>query len=104
MNNIIYSDLIHVAHVDGSNSLTTLFELVSKSDYTVLYFYPKDCSSGCTIEAVDFNKLLAEFVRIGTQVIGVSKDSVVSHQKFITQSQLTIPLISDPSTTLHQYF
>jgi peroxiredoxin Q/BCP len=107
---MIYSDSISVAHVDGSESTTTLAQLTGKhptghkSDYTIIYFYPKDCTSGCTVEAVEFSQLVDEFAALWAQVIGVSKDSITSHHKFITKSQLQVDLISDTDTTLHQAF
>jgi peroxiredoxin Q/BCP len=61
----------------------------------VLYFYPKDDTPGCTLEAQDFNARLAEFAAAGTTVIGVSKDSVKSHDKFCKKHGLGIILASD---------
>ncbi len=62
----------------------------------VLYFYPKDDTSGCTREAQDFSALAGEFEAAGVHLLGVSKDSVASHAKFIGKYDLTIPLASDP--------
>jgi thioredoxin-dependent peroxiredoxin len=62
----------------------------------VLYFYPKDDTTGCTKEAQDFSALSAEFGRAGAAVLGVSKDSVKSHGKFVQKYGLSIPLGSDP--------
>jgi thioredoxin-dependent peroxiredoxin len=61
----------------------------------VLYFYPKDDTPGCTLEAQDFNARLADFTAAGTTVIGVSKDSVKSHDKFCKKHGLSIVLASD---------
>lgn len=61
----------------------------------VLYFYPKDDTSGCTLEAQDFNARLADFSAAGATVIGVSKDSVKSHDKFCSKYGLSIILVSD---------
>lgn len=61
----------------------------------VLYFYPKDDTPGCTLEAQDFNARLAEFSAAGATVIGVSKDSVKSHDKFCKKHGLSIVLASD---------
>src|SRR6476620_2777735 len=61
----------------------------------VLYFYPKDDTSGCTIEAKDFSRLAPEFRKAGIEVIGVSPDSVESHQKFRSKYDLTIRLGAD---------
>ncbi|RUS59104.1 thioredoxin-dependent thiol peroxidase [Pseudorhodobacter sp. E13] len=61
----------------------------------VLYFYPKDDTSGCTIEAKDFTSLGADFAAAGVTVIGVSKDSVKAHDKFIAKHDLGVILVSD---------
>ncbi|PAF45604.1 peroxiredoxin [Helicobacter sp. 11S02629-2] len=61
----------------------------------VLYFYPKDNTPGCTLEATDFTGLKAEFAAKGAIVIGVSKDSPASHQKFIDSKSLDVVLLSD---------
>ena len=70
----------------------------------VLFFYPKDDTSGCTAEARDFSALSAEFVRAGAHVVGISPDAVKSHQKFRTKHALTVALASDESKeTLNAY-
>lgn len=62
----------------------------------VLYFYPKDDTAGCTREAQEFTALTPEFAKAGATVLGVSKDSVKSHQKFATKYDLGVKLGSDP--------
>ena len=62
---------------------------------TVLYFYPKDDTSGCTKEAIDFNSLRTDFAAAGTDVVGVSPDSVKSHAAFKSKYDLAITLASD---------
>ena len=62
----------------------------------VLYFYPKDDTSGCTREAVDFSAAAAKFIRLDVPVIGVSKDSLESHGKFRKKHKLKVTLASDP--------
>lgn len=62
----------------------------------VLYFYPKDDTSGCTKEAIAFSEAKKKFDTAGVAVIGVSKDSLISHQKFRTKHKLKINLASDP--------
>ncbi len=70
----------------------------------VLYFYPKDDTSGCTIEAKDFNERLAAFAEAGAVVIGLSPDSVASHDKFCKKYALSFDLASDESKeTLEAY-
>lgn len=61
----------------------------------VLYFYPKDDTSGCTREAQDFSRAYPEFQALGTEVLGVSRDTPVKHQKFIDKYDLTVPLATD---------
>ena len=78
------------------------------SDYRgkslILYFYPKDDTSGCTNEAQAFSELEREFTRAGAVVVGVSKDSVKSHNKFIHKYDLTVALGSDESGALCEAF
>ncbi len=61
----------------------------------VLYFYPKDDTSGCTVEAIEFSAQIAEFDAAGAVVIGVSKDSVKKHDKFRDKHGLSVILVSD---------
>jgi len=75
---------------DGSIRLSKL-----KGKPVVIYFYPKDDTSGCTAEARDFNTLRAEFVDAGAEVIGISPDSVASHTKFSKKHGLQLRLASD---------
>ncbi len=62
----------------------------------VLYFYPKDGTSGCTTEALEFKESAGQFAKEGAVILGISKDSVVSHQKFKEKHQLPFTLLSDP--------
>ena len=77
---------------DGENNLSSS-DLKGKT--VVLYFYPKDDTPGCTLEAQDFNARQADFAAVGTTVIGLSKDSVKSHDKFCKKHGLSIVLASD---------
>lgn len=61
----------------------------------VLFFYPRDDTSGCTKEAVAFSGLLPEFHKAGVRILGISKDSVASHAKFAAKHDLTVTLLSD---------
>jgi len=83
---------------------TNLWELLKTHKKTILYFYPRDNTPGCTIEAKDFSTHLKTFLNNDIQVIGVSKDSEESHCGFIEKQELTIPLISDPDLILHKQF
>ena len=80
-------------------------EKISLSDYkgnknVVLYFYPKDDTPGCTIEANQFTQLASEFASVDTVVLGVSKDSCESHQAFIDKFGLKVDLLADTSGEL----
>ena len=66
----------------------------------VIYFYPKDDTSGCTVEAKDFTELLPQFVAKGAHVVGVSRDSIASHCKFIAKHELAVELLSDEEGTM----
>jgi len=67
-----------------------------KGRYLVIYFYPRDDTPGCTLEAQGFNKALAQLDRLGAAVVGISKDSLESHCKFRDKYRLKFPLLSDP--------
>ena len=71
-----------------------------KGHWTVLYAYPKDSTPGCTTEACDFRDNLARVQSLGAQVFGISRDSLKSHQNFITKQNLPFRLLSDPDCTL----
>ena len=75
-----------------------------RPDWVVLFFYPRDDTSGCTKEALAFTALQADFAALGAQVVGISKDSVASHDKFVAKYQLTIPLLSDENDTVCETF
>lgn len=77
---------------DGEGEVT-LSEL--QGQHVVLYFYPKDDTSGCTKEACEFKEALPEFEKLGAQIIGVSPDSVKKHDKFKTKYDLPFTLLSD---------
>ncbi len=66
-----------------------------RGKWVVLYFYPKDNTPGCTLEAVSFSAALEQFAALGAQVIGVSGDSPESHQRFAEKHNLTVILLSD---------
>jgi thioredoxin-dependent peroxiredoxin len=70
----------------------------------VLYFYPKDDTSGCTREAQDFTALAGEFAAAGARVVGVSRDSMRKHEKFIDKYGLKVPLASDEDGALSEAF
>ena len=77
----------------GDGTSVKLAKLRGKT--VVLYFYPKDDTSGCTVEAKDFTSLAHEFKAAGAEVIGISPDSVASHQKFAKKHGLEVRLAAD---------
>jgi thioredoxin-dependent peroxiredoxin len=70
----------------------------------VLYFYPKDSTPGCTTEGQDFRDLHAKFQRAGATILGVSRDSLASHEKFREKLKLPFDLLSDPDEKLCRQF
>lgn len=72
--------------------------------YTLLYFYPKDNTPGCTLEAQDFTRLVADFAKYDIEIIGVSRDSEISHANFCQKHDLGITLVSDSDEILHNRF
>ena len=80
--------------------LNSQAKITSLSDFEgswlLLYFYPKDNTPGCTVEAKDFSFYVEDFNKLNIQVVGVSKDSIKSHCNFIANHELRIELLSDP--------
>ena len=72
--------------------------------WLALYFYPKDSTPGCTTEGRDFNALLPQFTQAGARVLGVSRDSVRSHQNFCARQGLQFDLVSDADAALCNAF
>jgi peroxiredoxin Q/BCP len=70
----------------------------------VIYFYPKDSTPGCTTEGRDFSALHAKFKRAGTVILGVSRDSIASHEKFKEKQGFKFDLLSDPDEKLCRKF
>ena len=66
-----------------------------KDQFIVIYFYPKDNTPGCTNEAKDFTKLYKQFKKLNCEIVGVSKDSIESHKKFINKFKIPFQLLSD---------
>ena len=73
-----------------------------RGQWTVLYIYPKDNTSGCTRETKEFNERYSDFKSLGVRIFGLSKDSMKSHISFSEKLSLQFPLISDPQTQLIQ--
>jgi peroxiredoxin Q/BCP len=81
---------------DGGTELT-LSALRGKA--VVLFFYPRDDTPGCTKESIGFSESLGAFQAAGAEVVGISRDTVAKHEKFIAKHGLTVPLVSDEDTT-----
>ena len=90
---------ITITASDGSN-----VNLASPGEPLVLYFYPKDDTSGCTREAQDFTALASDYAKAGVKVVGVSRDPMRSHEKFIGKYGLDVPLASDEDGRISDAF
>ena len=75
-----------------------------KGQKLVLYFYPKDDTSGCTKEAQDFTELAGDFAKAGAKVVGLSRDAMKKHDKFIAKYDLKVPLASDEDGAISDAF
>ncbi|MDD4151142.1 MAG: peroxiredoxin [Candidatus Gracilibacteria bacterium] len=93
--------IYEVVNVDLSVENKKLGELLNK-DKNIIYFYPKDNTPGCSLEALDFTCMKGKFDELGINIIGVSKDSIDSHKKFISNLSLGIQFISDKDLILHK--
>jgi len=76
--------------------------LLQQKKYTILYFYPKDDTPGCTVENKSFSDYYGEFIKLDCQVFGVSRDNESSHIRFCNKYDLQIPLVSDKDLLLQQ--
>ena len=90
---------INVTASDG-----TSVNLAAPGKPLILYFYPKDDTSGCTREAQDFTQLAGDFQKAGVKVIGISRDPMKSHEKFIGKYSLAVPLVSDEDGRISDAF
>lgn len=90
---------IAVTATDGST-----LNLAAPGQPLLLYFYPKDDTSGCTREAQDFTALAGEYAKAGVKVVGVSRDPMKSHEKFIGKYALAVPLVSDEDGRISEAF
>ena len=88
--------------VEASDGST--INLAAPGQPLVLYFYPKDDTSGCTREAQDFTALAPEYAKAGVKVVGVSRDPMKSHDKFIGKYSLAVPLVSDENGRISDAF
>lgn len=90
------------------NLESTTGETVSLEDFKgeplVLYFYPKDYTKGCTIEAQEFSKLYEKFQEVGVEVVGISKDKIGTHKNFKKKESIPYELLADPEREVHENF
>jgi peroxiredoxin Q/BCP len=86
----------------SDGSMDTLSD--HRGKWLVLYFYPKDSTPGCTTEGLEFNALLPKFAKLGAEVLGVSRDSVKSHQNFCGKQGFDFLLVSDSDEALCRAF
>ncbi len=91
-----------VTLADDTGAIVSTNDLIGSP--VVLYFYPKDDTPGCTNEATQFADLSASFAKKQTRVIGVSRDSVASHQKFKTKHEISFTLLADAESALCDAF
>ena len=91
-------------NIDVTASDGAIVNLASPNAPLVLYFYPKDDTSGCTREAQDFTELAGDFTKAGARVVGVSRDPMKKHEKFITKYDLKVPLASDEDGRISDAF
>ena len=90
--------------LDSKGVKHDLDEIMATGKSTILYFYPRDSTPGCTTQACDFRDDMARLVSEGYQVLGVSKDSAKSHEKFIDKQELNFPLLMDEDGSIHEAF
>jgi len=95
-------DYLNIERLGSDGKTHKLIDYYGKK--LILYFYPKDNTSGCTLEAIEFTRLRNEYLKLGYQIIGVSKDSIKSHMSFIEKQNLQLLLLSDPDEKLSQAF
>jgi len=82
----------------------TSIDLTAPGGKLVLYFYPKDDTSGCTREAQDFTAMADDFAAAGAKVVGVSRDEMKKHDKFIAKYELAVPLAADTDGAISDAF
>lgn len=90
--------------MDQDGNMVRTEDLIAKGKKTIIYFYPKDNTSGCTAEACSFRDNYSELTEAGYNVIGVSKDSAKSHSGFRAKYELPFRLLADTSTQMLQAF
>ena len=90
--------------LDSNGNNHSLEQYMNDGKSVILYFYPKDSTPGCTTQACDFRDSMSRLNNGEYVVLGVSKDSAKSHDKFIDKQNLNFPLLMDEDTSLHQLY
>ncbi len=93
-----------VPQLETTLSDGSVLDLSNPKKPLVLYFYPKDDTSGCTKEAQDFTQLAGDFEKAGVKVVGLSRDPMKKHEKFISKYELKVPLASDEDGRISDAF
>ena len=89
---------------DSHGNIHNLQEILNEGKKVILYFYPRDSTPGCTVQACDFRDDMSRLSAKGYTVFGVSKDSAKSHDNFIAKQELNFPLLMDEDGSLHEAF
>ena len=101
MSEIVLNDKLPIFSLEAT-IINTCSDTDFKGQWTALFIYPKDNTSGCTRETKEFNERYSDFKSLGVRIFGLSKDSMKSHISFSEKLSLHFPLISDPQTQLIQ--
>ena len=90
--------------LDSNGTSISLSDIISKGSEVILYFYPKDNTPGCTTEGENFRDFYPQFKKLNTEIYGVSRESIKSHENFIDKYNFPFELISDPDESLCNLF
>ena len=88
----------------GESETLSLSDILARSPRTLLYFYPRDNTPGCTLEGQEFTALASEFKKLNIQIIGISRDSAQKHGQFMNSCGIRLPLIADTDGSLHDHY
>ena len=90
--------------LDSKGVRHNLEEILQSGHKAILYFYPRDSTPGCTVQACDFRDSMAKLSSYGFKIFGVSKDSLKSHENFIEKQDLNFPLLMDEDGSIHEAY
>ena len=95
----------HLKGINSNNKLKREWDIKDfKNKWLILYFYPKDFTSGCTLEAKGFSSLKNEFKRLNAEIVGISADSEESHDSFCNEKSINYTLLSDPNGVISEKY